>query len=47
MWLDVEVIRDFMAALVTCKIDKDWIKSLDNIVSIISLWENFSSLKGK
>ena len=27
MWLEVEFIRDFMAVLVTCKIEEDWIKS--------------------
>ena len=32
-----------MAVLVNCKIAED----LDNIVSIISLWEKDSSLKGK
>ena len=26
-WLEVELIRDFMAVMVTCKIDEDWIKS--------------------
>ena len=27
MWLEAELIQDFMAVLVTCKIDEDWIKS--------------------
>ena len=54
IWPEFELIQDFMAVLVSCKIDEDPIKSevatlyrLDNIFSIISLWENFSLLKGK
>ena len=27
MWLEVELTRDFMAILVTAKIDEDWINS--------------------
>ena len=27
MWLEDELIRDFMAVLVICKTDEDWIKS--------------------
>ena len=49
IWPEFELIQDVMAVLVTCKIDEHPIKSEyhpDNIFSIISLWENFSSLKG-
>ena len=48
MWLEVEFVRDFMAVLVTCKTDEDWIKSEVAIVwTTWSPWENFSLLKGK
>ena len=33
MRLEVKLIRDVMAVLVTCKIDEDWIKSEVAIVS--------------
>ena len=34
MWLEVDLIRDFMAILVTCKIDEDWVKAEVAIVWI-------------
>ena len=50
MWLEVKFIRDGCSGYL-----QDWRRldqklsryHLDNIVSIISLWENFSLLKGK
>ena len=45
MWLEVELIQDFMVVLVTCKIDEDWIKGEVAIVwttlSPLSLWGKF------
>ena len=39
MWLEVEFIRDFMAVLVTCKIEEDWIKS-----EVAVIWTTLSPL---
>ena len=52
MWPEFELVRDFMAVLVTCKFDDDPIKNEDVIVStniffIISLWGQILALKGK
>ena len=40
MWLKVELIQDFMAVLVTCKIDKDWIKD-----EVAIVWTTLSPLQ--
>ena len=39
MWLEVELIRDFMAVLVTCKTDDDWIKG-----EVAIVWTTLSPL---
>ena len=39
MWLEVEFIRDFMAVLVTCKIEEDWIKN-----EVAVMWTTLSPL---
>ena len=36
IWLEFEFIQDFMAVLVTCKIDEDWIKSKVAIIQTFS-----------
>ena len=50
IWPEIKVVQDFTAVLTTCKFKDDSGRGRyppDNIFSIISLWENFSSLKGK